>query len=72
MATGEFKTTKEYQRLIFQERLIIDLIPFGPIADNMGKIKWTPDEQIVMHIVGFEEAFANFICLCRFMRADTC
>ncbi len=59
VGTGEFKETKEYQRLIFQNRLNIDLIPFGPIADKMGNIKWPPDEEIVMHIVGFEEAFAN-------------
>lgn len=59
VGTGEFKETKEYQRLIFQDRLNIDLIPFGPIADKMGNIKWPPDEEIVMHIIGFEEAFAN-------------
>lgn len=61
--TGEFKDTKEYQRLIFRDRLNIDLIPFGPIADEMGKIKWPPDEEIVMPIVGFEEAFANSLIL---------
>jgi len=59
VGTGEFKETKEFHRLIFHNRLNIDLIPFGPIADKMGKIKWPPDEEIVMHIVGFEEAFAN-------------
>jgi predicted nucleotidyltransferase len=59
VGTGEFKETKEYQRLIFHDNLNIDLIPFGPIADEMGNIKWPPDEEIVMHIVGFEEAFTN-------------
>lgn len=59
VGTGEFKETREYQRLIFHNRLNIDLIPFGPIADKMGNIKWPPDEEIVMHIIGFEEAFAN-------------
>jgi predicted nucleotidyltransferase len=59
VATDEFKETKEYQRLIFQDKLNIDLIPFGPIADKMGNIKWPPDEEIVMQIIGFEEAFVN-------------
>jgi predicted nucleotidyltransferase len=59
VGTGEFKETREYQRLIFHDRLNIDLIPFGPIADKMGNIKWPPDEEIVMHIILFEEAFAN-------------
>jgi len=59
VGTGEFKETKEYQRLIFRDSLNIDLIPFGPIADEMGNIKWPPDEEIVMHIIGFEEAYTN-------------
>lgn len=59
VGTGEFKEAKEFHRLIFHNRLNIDLIPFGPIADKMGKIKWPPEEEIVMHIIGFEEAFAN-------------
>lgn len=59
VGTGEFKEAKEFQRLIFHDRLDVDLIPFGPIADKMGNIKWPPDEEIVMHIIGFEEAFAN-------------
>jgi predicted nucleotidyltransferase len=57
--TGEFKESKEYQRLIFHDKLNIDLIPFGPIADEMENIKWPPDEEIVMPIIGFEEAFTN-------------
>lgn len=57
--TGKFKKTKEYQKLIFQDRLNIDLIPFGPIADDMGNIRWPPEKEIVMHIIGFEEAFTN-------------
>ncbi|MFX0199450.1 MAG: nucleotidyl transferase AbiEii/AbiGii toxin family protein [Candidatus Hodarchaeota archaeon] len=57
--TGKFKKTREYQRLIFQNKLNIDLIPFGPIADKKGSIKWPPEKEIVMHIIGFEEAFTN-------------
>lgn len=59
VATGKFKKTKEYQKLIFQDSLYIDLIPFGPIVDKMGNIKWPPEREIVMHIIGFEEAFTN-------------
>ncbi len=59
VGTGEFKETKEFQRLIFHDRLNVDLIAFGPIADKKGNIKWPPDKEIVMDIVGFEEAYAN-------------
>ncbi len=57
--TGEFKEAKEFQRLIFQNSLKVDLIPFGPIADKSGNIRWPHDDEIVMHIIGFEEAFVN-------------
>jgi len=57
--TGEFKEDKEFQRLRFQKTLEIDLIPFGPIAEKSGKIRWPHDDEIVMQIIGFEEAFEN-------------
>jgi len=57
--TGEFKEAKEFQRLIFQNTLNVDLIPFGPIADKSGNIKWPHDNEIEMQISGFEEAFEN-------------
>jgi len=57
--TGEFKDAKEFQRLIFHKGLKVDLIPFGPIADKSGNIRWPHDEEIVMCIIGFGEAFAN-------------
>lgn len=56
---GEFKEAEEFKRLIFRNKLNVDLIPFGPIADKLGNIRWPPDDNIVMHIIGFEEAFAN-------------
>jgi predicted nucleotidyltransferase len=57
--TGKFRAAKEFQRLKFLDRLVVDLIPFGSIADKTGYIKWPPNGEIVMHIIGFEEAFAN-------------
>jgi len=57
--TGEFKEAKEFQRIIFQNTLKIDLIPFGPVADKSGNIKWPHDDEIEMRIIGFEEAFVN-------------
>jgi predicted nucleotidyltransferase len=57
--TGEFKEAKEFQKLIFKHSLKIDLIPFGPIADKSGNIRWPHDDEIVMQVIGFEEAFEN-------------
>ena len=57
--TGEFAETEDVQRMMFQSSLRIDLIPFGPIADNTSTIKWPPDQEIVMSILGFEESFRH-------------
>ncbi|NVM55729.1 MAG: nucleotidyl transferase AbiEii/AbiGii toxin family protein [Candidatus Helarchaeota archaeon] len=59
METGEFAETEDVQRMMFQSSLRIDLIPFGPIADNTSTIKWPPDQEIVMSILGFEESFRH-------------
>ena len=57
--TGEFTETKDVQRMMFHSSLRIDLIPFGPIADKTNTIKWPPDQEIVMSILGFEDAFRH-------------
>jgi predicted nucleotidyltransferase len=57
--TSEFAETEDVQRLMFQSSLRIDLIPFGPIADKTHTIKWPPDQEIMMSILGFEEAFRH-------------
>jgi predicted nucleotidyltransferase len=57
--TDEFALTEESQRLKHQNKLFIDLIPFGPIAGKDSIIKWPPSQEIVMHTLGFEESFRN-------------
>lgn len=44
-------------RLIFRKRLKIDLIPFGPISNRENSIRWPPNDDVVMNILGFEESF---------------
>ncbi len=60
IATGKFSHTKEPQRYIFGSTLI-DIVPFGAIADKQFKISWPPEHKIFMSIVGFKEAFENSI-----------
>lgn len=61
--TGKFFRTKAPQRYIFDSTLI-DIVPFGAIADEQFKIGWPPEHKIFMSIVGFKEAFENSI-ICR-------
>lgn len=35
----------------------LDLVPFGPLAENGAEIAWPPDNAIVMNVIGFQEAF---------------
>jgi len=57
--TGKFTPCEEAHRLKFQNSMLVDLIPFGPIADNKSDIKWPPSHEIVMRILGFEESFRH-------------
>ena len=39
----------------------IDLIPFGSVQDEEAKIAWPPDKDIVMNVLGFQEAIDNTV-----------
>jgi len=54
---GHFKQDKEVQRLQYRGELLVDILPFGEIADAKGEIRWPPDEDLVMSMVGFEDAY---------------
>lgn len=51
-----FKGTNQVQRLQY-ERILVDIVPFGPIAGPAHTIRWPPDESFQMSTAGFEEAF---------------
>lgn len=53
---GHFSKKREGQRYTFKN-ILIDLIPFGSIADKDNKISWPPEHDIVLNIIGFEEAY---------------
>jgi len=54
--TGQFCLTPEKHRLRCGT-ILIDILPFGPITDKNKKISWPPEHEIVMSMVGFEEAY---------------
>ena len=57
LAGGQFEQTKEVQRLRYRGELLIDVLPFGEIADAQGEIRWPPDQHVVMSMVGFDDAY---------------
>jgi len=56
IATGQFSPTSDRQRLRCGT-ILIDILPFGPITDRDKKISWPPEHEIIMSMVGFEEAY---------------
>jgi len=60
IATIQFSLTPDKQRLRCGT-ILIDILPFGPITDKNKKIGWPPEHEIMMSMVGFEEAYEHSI-----------
>ena len=60
ISTGQFSPTPERQRLRCGI-VLIDILPFGAITDEDKKISWPPEHEIIMSMVGFEEAHEHSI-----------
>lgn len=37
----------------------VDIVPFGEITQNTSEIAWPPEQDLVMNVMGFTEAFEN-------------
>jgi len=59
VATGKFRPNGEPQRLLYEESLRIDVIPFGPIADPDNSLTWPPGHETEMTTLGFEESYQD-------------
>jgi predicted nucleotidyltransferase len=57
LASGLFKETLEVQQLLYRGKLRVDILPFGGIAGTRREIRWPPDEDVVMSVAGFEDAY---------------
>jgi predicted nucleotidyltransferase len=56
-----FVADKQRQRLRNESGVIIDIIPFGPVASQGSHISWPPEGDIVMNVLGLQEAFDNAV-----------
>lgn len=59
ISTGAFWGQQPAHRLKYGNSLVIDLIPFGGIADEKGSISWPPEHHTVMTVLGFDEAYKS-------------
>ena len=62
VATGEFaETSKPHElRTDFYQ---LHIVPFGEISGDQRTISWPPEHEVVMTIVGFEEAYESAITI---------
>lgn len=44
-------------RMRFRSRLEVDIVPFGAVMDGDGVIRWPPDGDVQMSVLGFEDAY---------------
>lgn len=52
---GFAKSKEQKQRFIYKGIYVIDIVPFGDVAEDDGNIYWPPDETIAMSVWGFPE-----------------
>ncbi|MEQ1544700.1 nucleotidyl transferase AbiEii/AbiGii toxin family protein [Methyloglobulus sp.] len=58
IATGQFGSTKMVQRLMYQNNIPVDIVPFGTI-ESEGIISWPPENDIEMNVTGFQDVYDN-------------
>lgn len=62
ISTGKFsKDPKQKQRFYYQDKYILDIVPFGEIMKQSDKIFWPPEEEFAMTVVGFGEVHENSV-----------
>jgi predicted nucleotidyltransferase len=59
--TGKFNSSRQTQRLMYEDEFPVDIVPFGGIAAPDGSISWPPGYDIEMSVVGFRECFEHAI-----------
>ena len=52
---------KQRQRLRFRDDGILDLVPFGEIESGDRTIRWPPENDFAMSVIGFREAYAEAV-----------
>jgi predicted nucleotidyltransferase len=56
VGTGKFTPTRNSHRLNFG-RFPVDIVPYGGVSPDNQTIAWPPDHQVIMNIMGFQEAY---------------
>ncbi|HNT27031.1 MAG TPA: hypothetical protein PKH10_02520 [bacterium] len=57
LGLGLFHRAKETHRLYGPEKTIVDLVPFGGVAGSRSSIKWPPENDTEMSVLGFDPVY---------------
>lgn len=57
LETGQFVETREAHRFLYRGASLVDVLPFGGIGNPNAAISWPPDHDVLMSVVGFEDAY---------------
>jgi predicted nucleotidyltransferase len=57
IATSKFSSDENEPQRFHCDSVIVDIVPFGPIADENKRISWPPEHEIFMSMLGFKEAY---------------
>lgn len=52
---------KQRQRLRHAKGGYLDVIPFGGVESDNHLIRWPPDDDIIMSVIGFQDAYADVV-----------
>jgi len=59
LAEVGFALTREQHRLKSPSGTVVDIVPFGKLGGDKGSIAWPPKGDVVMSVLGFQEASEN-------------
>ncbi|OUS09075.1 hypothetical protein A9Q81_00095 [Gammaproteobacteria bacterium 42_54_T18] len=51
-----FEKSQPQHRLVSPEGIQVDIVPFGQLEDERANIQWPPNGDMVMNVLGFQEA----------------
>ena len=58
---GFKKDEKQWQRFIYKDIYLLDIVPFGGVANEDSTIYWPPEEEVAMSVAGFSEATKDIL-----------
>jgi len=59
--TGKFSPTRQAQRLRFDDELLLDIIPFGGVAEEDHSIAWPTEYDTKLSVAGFQECYQHAV-----------